>query len=113
VFVSEPIEPEPGSFSTDAMATGLAALPGAFRWRGRRYVIVRCLRHAKQGDFEGHSIGGDRYLRRQTFDVELDTGEVAQIYVLRNAPRGARRDGAARRRWFLYSIETGGDESAN
>lgn len=102
-FISEPIEPEPGSFSTELMARGLAALPGAFTWRGRRYEVVECLDHFKETSTEGASAQGDRYLRRQVFIVRLDTGQQAKLYVLRQARSG----GSAKRRkqrWFLYSI---------
>jgi len=101
-FVSEPITPEPGSFDPRAMASGLGALPRAFTWRGRRYAIVECLGRAKVSVTE--SFSGERYLRRQEFDVRLDTGQRATIYLLRHAPRGASAR-AARRRWFLLSID--------
>ncbi len=100
-FVSEPITPEPGTFSTGPMATGLASLPGAFQWRNRRYRIVECLEHGKQSAVEPR---GELYLRRQVFVVRLDSGQLATLYVLRQAPRGASPR-AARRRWFMYSIE--------
>lgn len=101
-FVSEPIEPERGSFSTGSMAKGLASLPAAFRWRNRRYEIVECLRHDKVSMPEAT---GERYLRRQEFRVRLDTGQIATLYVQRQASRGASPR-VARRRWFLYSIES-------
>ena len=102
-FISEPIDPEPGSFSTELMARGLAALPGAFTWRGRRYEVVECLDHFKETSNEGGSAQGERYLRRQVFHVRLDTGEMAKLYVQRQPPAGASRR-AAKRRWYLYSI---------
>lgn len=105
-FVSEPITPEPGSFSTAAMATGLGSLPAAFTWRGRRYEIIECLEEAKVSAPEGGVEGNERYLRRQVFRVRLDTGQAATLYLERHARRGASRR-AARRRWFLYSIEPG------
>jgi hypothetical protein len=103
-FVSEPIAPEPGSFSTAAMATGLGSLPAAFSWRGRRYEITECLGQEKVSAPEGGVEGHERYLRRQVFRVRLHTGQAATLYLQRNAPRGASPR-AARRRWFLYSIE--------
>ena len=106
-FISEPITPEPGSFGTAAMTRGLAALPGAFTWRGRRYEVVRCLDETKRTAREGHRPDGERYLRRQEFELELDSGEIATIYVLRQPPRGAGSRAAARSRWFLYSIAPG------
>jgi len=103
-FVSEPIQPERGSFSTELMARGLASLPAAFTWRNRRYEIVECVHHEKQSSPEGGAAGGERYLRRQVFVVRLHTGQTATLYVQRQAPRGASPR-AAKRRWFLYSIE--------
>lgn len=105
-FISEPIEPEAGSFRTELMTAGLAALPAAFTWRGRRYEIAECLRHLKRSAPEGHTADGERYLRRQEFTVRLDTGQTAVIYVERQARRGAGPR-AARQRWFLYTISTG------
>ena len=102
-FISESISPEPGSFGTDLMAQGLASLPGAFTWRDRRYEIVECLDHVKKTSNEGGTASGDRYLRRQQFTVKLDSGQVAKIYVERQARSGGSR-ASAKNRWFLYSI---------
>ena len=110
-FVSEPIVPEPGSFRTDLLSQGLASLPGGFTWRGRRYRIVECLDHSKLSAPEGHSPTGERYLRRQQFRVRLDTGQTATIYIRRQPPAGASRR-AAKTRWFLLSISTGGTTGA-
>lgn len=105
MFVSEPIEPEAGTFDPAVMSSGLASLPASFLWRDRRYRIVDCLRHAKQSGTEGHKAGGERYLRRQVFTVVLDTGQTAEIYVERQS-RG-RTTRAAKQRWYLYSIDPG------
>ncbi len=102
-FISEPIDPEPGSFSTELMARGLAALPGAFTWRGRRYEVVECLDHFKETSNEGSKAQGERYLRRQVFIVRLDTGQRAKLYIQRHAPRRASGR-VTKQRWFLYSI---------
>jgi hypothetical protein len=103
-FVSEPIVPEPGSFTTGPMAAGLGSLPAAFTWRNRRYEIIECFDQAKVSAPEGGVEGHERYLRRQVFSVRLHTGQAATLYLERHARRGASRR-AARRRWFLYSIE--------
>ena len=102
-FISESIDPVPGSFQTDLMSQGLASLPGAFTWRGERYEIVECLEHKKQTSTEGGTAVGDRYLRRQQFTVRLDTGQIAVIYIERQARPGLSRK-MAKKRWFLYSI---------
>lgn len=98
-FISEPISPEPGSFSTDLMARGLASPPGAFTWRDRRYLVLECLSHEKRSSREGGS--GELYLRRQVFTVRLESGQIATIYL----ERQPRRGGNPRQRWFLYSIQ--------
>jgi len=105
-FISEPIDPERGSFKPEAMSRGLAALPTAFTWRGRRYEIVECLEHVKQSAPEGGREGGERYLRREQFIVRLHTGQTATIYVERQA-RAPRSRQSAKRRWFLYTITSG------
>lgn len=105
-FISEPIEPEAGTFDATMMAQGLASLPGAFTWRGRRYEIEECLDHIKQTSREGATAAGDRYLRRQQFTVRLDTGQIAKIYFERQARPGSSRQ-AAKKRWFLYSLASG------
>jgi hypothetical protein len=102
-FISEPITPERGSFTTAGMTQGLASLPRAFTWRGKRYEIVECLEHEKRTATEGHTATGDRYLRRQEFLVRLDSGQHARLYVTRQAALGSR-GASKKRRWFLYSI---------
>ena len=102
-FISEPITPEVGSFSTELMARGLAALPGAFTWRNKRYEVVACIDHFKETSTEGGNAQSDRYLRRQVFVVELDTGEIAKLYVLRQGSAGGSSR-AKKQRWYLYSI---------
>ena len=109
-FVSEPIEVEAGTFSTDMMLVGLASLPSGFVWRGKRYGIVECLDHVKQSMPEGHTAGGERYLRRQSFEVVLDTGQRARIYFERQG-RGKPGSRSVRSRWFLYGIVSGGEDS--
>ncbi len=106
-FVSEPIVPEKGAFSTELMAIGLASLPAAFTWRNRRYVIAESIGHEKKSSPEGGRAGNEVYLRRQEFTVRLDSGEIARLYIERHARRGASRT-AAKHRWFMYTI-TGPD----
>jgi len=102
-FISEPIRPEKGSFSPDQMSRGLASLPHAFTWRGRRYEIVECLEHLKQSAPEGGRPDGERYLRRQQFTVKLSTGQMAVIYCQRQARPGAGR-AATKQRWHLFTL---------
>ena len=105
MFVSEPIQPERGSFSPEMMAQGLASPPAAFVWRDQRYEITDCLEHTKQSSREGGRASGELYLRRQQFVVRLDTGQVATIYFERQ-PRPGASLRSAKNRWFLYEIES-------
>lgn len=112
-FISEPIIPEPGSFTTDLMAQGLASLPGAFRWRNRLFRILECIEHTKRSQPEGGTPDGERYLRRQVFRVRLDTGQQATIYFLRSPPSpGGRRPRRRASGWFVYSMTADPDDGA-
>lgn len=103
-FISEPITPEPGSFTTELMGQGLASLPAAFTWRGSRYEIVDCLEHWKESSREGGRAVGELYLRKQRFRVKLHTGQIANLYFERHARPGVSRE-TAKQRWFLYTLE--------
>jgi hypothetical protein len=105
-FVSVPITPKRGAVDPALMRSGLASLPAAFTWRGRRYGIVECLSHQKVSSREGGRAQGELYLRRQEFEVRLDSGEVARLYVERHARRGISRENA-KKRWFLFTIVSG------
>jgi len=104
-FVSEPIRPERGGFSPELMTQGLASMPSAFEWRGRRYEIVECLSHVKQSSPEAHRAGGELYLRRQEFVVRLDSGQIARIYIERQ-PRAGSSARSSKNRWFLFTISS-------
>jgi len=105
-FISEPIEPVPGTFDPALMRSGLASLPEAFTWRNRQYRIAECLSHHKVSSREGARAQGELYLRRQEFVVRLDTGQIARLYVQRQARPGISRE-SAKKRWFLYTITSG------
>lgn len=112
-FISEIITPDPGAFDAGMMSAGLASLPPAFAWRGRRYTIIECLEHVKLTSREGGFARGDRYLRRQRFTVRLDSGPTAVLDFHRHVQS---RHGAPgnKRRWVLYTIDygPGGSEGA-
>jgi len=104
LFVSEPITPDPRTFDASSAARGLAALPAAFTWRGRRYCIAKLIERNKVSRPEMHT-RGESYLTRETFRVRLDDGRTATLYFERQTRRGASGR-AARRRWYLYTIES-------
>lgn len=97
-FVSEPIEPAPGSFAAPA-AAGEPALPMRFAWRGRDYVVQEVIEQWKES---GPERGGGReiYLRKHWYHVRTDDGSEMKIYF----ERQARSKGAARKRWWLYTV---------
>jgi len=100
-FVSEPIDPDAGTFDAAAMARGEPGLPGGFTWRERHYTIVAVLADWKESEAEGHRRGAELYYRKRHFRVRVDTGEVMSIYAVRHVKRGE----SAKRRWWLKSVE--------
>ncbi len=100
-FISEPIRPEPGTFETAAMSTGLPGLPRGFTWRGVAYQVEEQLEAWKASAPEGGRPGGERYLRRHYFRLRISGGAIWTVYFVRQAPRS----GSAKLRWFLYLVE--------
>lgn len=100
-FVSEPIEPDAGTFDAAAMARGEPGLPAGFTWRGRHYSITAVLAEWKESEAWDHA-GGERYYRKRHFRVRVDSGEIMSIYAVRHIKRGQ----SAKRRWRLFSIES-------
>jgi hypothetical protein len=98
-FISEPITPMPGPFTTGDMVRGEPGLPVGFLWRHREYRIVECLAVGKK---LSPSVG-DMYVRRHTFRLEMDDGSVWEVYFLRQPPKGSSSRGKANR-WFLGVI---------
>ncbi len=117
-LVSEPITPARGSFDTAAMARGEPGLPARFTWRDVAYVVTDVIEQWKSSEAEGGS--GELYLRRHWFKVRVTAvlgaaegpkqaaigpaSRVMTLYCLRQPPRG-RTGSAARRRWWLYSVQ--------
>lgn len=99
-FISEPLEPLPGSFASVAMATGLPGLPQGFTWRQKTYRVLNELEQWKQSAPEGGRPGAERYLRRHCYRLRMDDGTIWTVYFERQARRGAN----PRLRWFLYSM---------
>lgn len=95
-FVSEAIVPEPGTFDAAAMARGEPGLPGAFTWRGRRYVVIKLVAGWKKTGTDR----GEVYLRRHYYDVETATGERMTLYCERQTKDRKK----PKARWWLYTV---------
>jgi hypothetical protein len=95
-FVSEPIDPLPGTFDTTAMARGEAGLPREFDWRGIRHTVLRVLSTWKSSTPDR----GEMYLRRHWFEVETTSGTRMTLYCERQVSRPKK----AKSRWFLYTL---------
>jgi hypothetical protein len=96
-FVSEPIQPLPGTFRAAAMATGIPGLPDGFAWRDATFHIVEQLECWKQSGSERGRADGERYLRRHYWRLRMSDDSTWTVYFLRNVAPGSSR----RTRWFL------------
>ncbi len=96
-FVSQPIQPEAGTFDTGAMARGGPGLPLAFQWRRRRLVIREIPGTWRDSASCTHG-SGERYLARHGFVCRLESGGIARIYFERRPGRGGGR------RWWLLEL---------
>lgn len=102
-FVSEPIDPDAGTFDTAAMGRGLIGLPTGFTWRDQHYAIAEVLEQWKLSEAEDHR-HGELYFRKQFWRVRVDRGEIMVIYAVRHTKQGE----SPKKRWWLYTIETAG-----
>lgn len=98
-FVSEAIEPVPGTMSLDAMARGEPGLPQRFRWRGTEHAVERVLDTWKETG-PCRSGSPERYVRKHWFRVVTTTGDEMQLYFERQARSGRQR----KARWWLYTV---------
>ena len=97
-FVSEAIEPKPGSFNSAAMSRGEPGLPKEFAWRGQAYIVARVVSAWKTSSAErGES---EIYLRRHWYTIETTTGEQMTLY----CERQAKHPGRPKARWWLYTV---------
>jgi len=98
-FVSEPIVPIGGSFSTSTMATGEPGFPMRFEWRGAEYEVARIIEKWKTtGDCRSGS--DERYIRKHWYRIATTDGTEMKIYFERQ-PRSGRDK---RRRWWLATV---------
>ncbi len=97
-FISEPIQPDPASFDTAAMAKGQAGLPAGFTWRDQHYKIVEVLEEWKDSEREYHR-RGEAYYRKHFWRIRVDDGDEMTIYALRRVKRGE----SPKKRWWLLN----------
>jgi phosphoribosylglycinamide formyltransferase-1 len=97
-FISEPIQPVPGSFDTRFMTSGVPGLPREFSWRGKKFTVVEILRTWRATGPCRHG-SGEQYTRRHWFEIKTASHNVMQIY-FDKGPRGKRKEMG----WFLFTI---------
>lgn len=102
-LISELITPRPGTSDTSRMGRGEPGLPSGFVWRGASLDVVGVLEAWKESSREGARAGGQLYLRRHCFRLRMSDGAIWTVYCTRQTPRS----GDPKKRWFLYTIETG------
>jgi hypothetical protein len=102
-FVSESIEPRAGTFDAAGMGRAEPGLPTGFRWRGDWFEIEAVLEGWKASSREGGRASGELYLRRHYYKLRMGDGSGWTVYF----ERQARPGGSAKRRWFLYTIDSG------
>jgi len=100
-LISEPIKPHAASFDAAQMGAGLPGLPKGFDWRGESFEIRRTLGTWKESSREGAQAGGDLYLRRHYYRLEMCDDSIWVAYFTRQTPKS----GSPKNRWFLYSVD--------
>ncbi len=100
-LISEPLQPEAGTFDPAAMAQGEPGLPTQFLWKKKRIVVAEVLEKWKDhGDCTHGS--GERYLRKHHYRVRTEDDLVMRIYFQRSFGGSA---GKRSPRWWLHGIE--------
>lgn len=99
-FISEAIEPVPGTSDTAAMVRGEPGLPGRFTWRDREYEVAS-VRQVWKESGPCRNGSAEQYLRKHWFRIETTEGQTMTLYFERQA-RSRRQ---SKTRWWLYTIE--------
>ena len=86
-LISEAIIPESASADSARMAKGEPGLPKAFTWRGESFGVAREISAWKESSREGARAGGDLYLRRHCFKLQMSSGDSWTVYFIRQSPR--------------------------
>ena len=102
-FVSEPIQPLPGTFDAAGMVRGEPGLPRRFRWRGDEYAVTDVLETWKDTG-PCRSGSPERYVRKHWFRIRTTNGVEMVLYFERQAKSARDR----KRRWWLYTITRDG-----
>src|SRR5437762_13868061 len=95
-FISEPIEPEPGTADLSAMSRGEPGLPRRFGWRQESIEVASVVQKWKSSTRDR----GESYLRRHWFEILSTDGRRLTLYCERQA-RVAKKPNS---RWWLYKI---------
>jgi phosphoribosylglycinamide formyltransferase-1 len=99
-FVGEALKPVADTFDAARMAAGGPGLPAAFMWRGACIRVARVLNTWRETAPCRHG-SGERYVSKQWYDVQAESGETMRLYFERRA-----RGRALSARWWLFSVET-------
>lgn len=84
------------------MSRGEPGLPAEFTWRDQTVQVELLLEAWKQTSPEGGRAGAEVYLRRHYYKLRMSDGSSWTVYFVRQTPRS----GAARQRWYLYTISS-------
>jgi len=103
-LISEAIKPVAHAMDTGPMGQGEPGIPVRFTWRGQQHTIARIIRRWKETG-PAREGGTAMYVRKHWILIVTTEGIQMKIYFDRQ-PRG--RGGAAKQRWWLYSIDRSG-----
>ncbi|MFA5362588.1 MAG: DUF6504 family protein [Candidatus Omnitrophota bacterium] len=98
-FISEPIQPVPGSFDTRFMTGGVPGLPREFFWRGEKLTVSEVLRTWRTTGPCRHG-SKEQYARRHWFEIKTASSGIMKIYFDKGT-HGKRKEMG----WFLFTID--------
>ena len=99
-LISEPLEPQPGTFNARVMARGEPGLPCGFSWRNQKMALVEVLEHWKESGPCRHG-SSERYVRKHWYKIRTGNHQIATLYF----DRQTRSTSQKKRRWWLYTLE--------
>ncbi len=98
-LISEPIRPLQFETAPTGFVAGEPAVPQRFAWRGEEEVVRDVLERWKELS-PGTAAMPDRYVRKHWYRIRTESGKEMKIYF----ERQARSKGAAKQRWWLFSV---------